>query len=446
MHKHHPNRSAKHIVVPTGSLGRRFLSSLFSVLILAVVILATGATSTGASFSPTPVLVDGAAITGFVAGDISIRPKHTPTRTPTRSATSTPQPPTSTVIPAATKPAVSTPIATATATATGTATTTPTATPGGGAPIYWGAYITGKTYDSTWGDAPWDSRTTAMFEQHAGKGVSIIHWGQAWSHGGQFQNFEPGTFDIVRSHGSIPMINWNPWDWCCGVNQPQWSLSNIIGGTYDSYITQWATAAHNWGHPLFLRMMDEMNGNWYPWSEAVNGNQSGQYVQAWRHIHDIFVAVGATNVSFVWCPNTEYSGSLPLEGLYPGDAYVDWVAIDGYNWGTNPAHYDVWATFAQALGPTYNHLGTLAPTKPVMIAETASTEFGGSKANWITDALTTQIPLNFPRIKALVWFNWNADSMDWVIETSNSAQTAFAQGIASPYYASNVFGNLNGKP
>jgi beta-mannanase len=285
-----------------------------------------------------------------------------------------------------------------------------------------------------------------MFEQHAGKGMSIMHWGQAWYRDGQFQAFEPGTFDIARSHGSIPMINWNPWDSCCGPNQPTWKLSSIISGTYDSYITQWATAGHAWGHPLFVRMMDEMNGSWYPWSEAVNGNRPGEYVQAWRHIRGIFTAVGATNVYFVWCPNTEYSGSLPLEGLYPGDSYVDWVAIDGYNWGTNPAKPDVWASFAQVFGPTYNHLGALAPTKPVMIAETASTEDGGSKATWITDALTNQIPNHFPRIKAVVWFNWDADSMDWVIETSSAAQAAFANGIASPYYASNTFGNLNREP
>ena len=106
----------------------------------------------------------------------------------------------------------------------------------------------------------------------------------------------------------------------------------------------------------------------------------------------------------------------------------------------------MWKSFAQVFGPTYNHLLQIAPSKPVMLAETSSTEYGGSKASWITDALVTQLPLNFPRVRALVWFNWNTDGMDWVIETSSPAQTAFATGIASPHYATNSFGNLNTLP
>jgi len=77
-----------------------------------------------------------------------------------------------------------------------------------------------------------------------------------------------------------------------------------------------------------------MNGNWYPWSEQVNGNHPSQFVQAWQHVHDIFTKLGVTNVTWVWSPNVEYGGSIPLSELYPGSNYVDWVGIDGYNWST----------------------------------------------------------------------------------------------------------------
>jgi beta-mannanase len=30
-----------------------------------------------------------------------------------------------------------------------------------------------------------------------------------------------------------------------------------------------------------------MNGNWFSWSERTNVNQPGEYVAAWRHVHDI---------------------------------------------------------------------------------------------------------------------------------------------------------------
>lgn len=64
---------------------------------------------------------------------------------------------------------------------------------------------------------------------------------------------------------------------------------------------------------------------------------------------------------------------------------------DGYNYGTSPSHDVGWESFYDLFKPTYDELQTLAPEKPVMIAETASTEDGGSKAAWITDALTVQL-------------------------------------------------------
>jgi hypothetical protein len=313
-------------------------------------------------------------------------------------------------------------------------------------PIYWGGYISGSTYDSTWGDAPWDARTLAAFEAHAGKPVSIIHFGQAWQSGsGSLKAFDPVPFTLTRAHGAIPLINWNPWQSCCGANQPAWRLRAIADGQYDVYITQWATAARAWGHPFFLRIMDEMNGVWYPWSEGANGNQPGEFVPAWRHIHDLFTAAGTTNAIWVWNPNTEYNGSLPLEGLYPGDDYVDWVGMTGYNFGPTPRG-DRWLAFSTLFGSLYRHLESIAPNKPVLIGETASTETGGSKAAWITDTLETQLPTAFPRVKALVWFNWTAEGHDWMIESSATAQAAFAKGLALPYYAANDFADLDHTP
>jgi hypothetical protein len=170
----------------------------------------------------------------------------------------------------------------------------------------------------------------------------------------------------------------------------------------------------------------------------------------WRHVHDLFEAEGATNVTWVWSVNIEYPGSSDLLGLYPGDAYVDWVAMDGYNWGTNPAKPDTWKSFSEVFTQTYNRLGQIAPNKPVMLSEFASTEYGGSKADWITDALDVQLQNNFPRVDAVVWFNVNAyeggGRMDWIIESSTSAQNAFSAGFGSSYYAANDFSNLNTSP
>ena len=69
-------------------------------------------------------------------------------------------------------------------------------------------------------------------------------------------------------------------------------------------------------------------------SEQANGNRPGEYVAAWRHVHDIFTSVGANDVTWVWCPNVDPDHKMQsLGSLYPGDAYVDWTCLDGYNWG-----------------------------------------------------------------------------------------------------------------
>src|SRR5207245_1955691 len=127
------------------------------------------------------------------------------------------------------------------------------------------------------------------------------------------------------------------------------------------------------------------------------------YIAAWRHIHDIFTAAGATNVQWVWCPNAEPDGSLPLEALYPGDAYVDWLGLDGFN-----RVAEGWASFSTIFGTSYRRL-TAMTSKPVIIAETSSSEalpgMGVSKAQWIESALTQEIPTSFPRVEVLIWYN-----------------------------------------
>lgn len=310
--------------------------------------------------------------------------------------------------------------------------------------VYWGVWIDG---------VPWDMTKLEQFESTVGKGVSIVHYGQAWQKGGQLQSFYPNVIEKIRQHGAIPMINWSSWDRHGGVDQPDFRLQEIYNGRYDAYLTKWARAAKAWGNPFFLKFNHEMNGNWsYPWAEQLNGNQPGDYVKAWRHVHTIFQREGATNVTWVWCPNHVTSFSTPLQSLYPGDAYVDWTCLHGYNWGGRN-----WLTFTQLFRgvswnpyDSYQQVLDIAPSKPMMLGEWASTEAGdggAKKAAWIRDALQTQIPLHFKQVRAVVWFNWNERSgVDWVVESSQASIDAFASSIASPIYPSNQFSTLSASP
>ena len=274
----------------------------------------------------------------------------------------------------------------------------------------------------------------AAFEGLAGKGLSVVNFSAPFANCSSspcsFYGFPAGEFSGIRAHGSIPFYSWGSQSIPATLNQPDFQLSDVIDGAYDSYIRQFAEAARDWGHPFFLRFNWEMNGGWFAWAEGVNGNAAGEYVAAWRHVHDIFTEVGATNATWVWCPNVNPDGNFQALGsLYPGDAYVDWTGLDGYNWGTNPARPDRWRSFDQLYGSTYREITeTIAPSKPMIVSEIGSTEYGGSKASWIEDMLTT-VPASYPKIRGLLWFEKYDDGMDWPIVSSSAASAAFAAGI-----------------
>jgi len=231
--------------------------------------------------------------------------------------------------------------------------------------------------------------------------------------------------DAARSRGATPLVTWEPWAWGGGVNQPAYALNRVAAGDFDSTITQWGQAIAAWGKPVMLRFAHEMNGNWYPWAEGVNGNQAGDYVAAWRHVHDVVAATGAANVQWVWSPNVPYTGSTALAGLYPGPGYVDIVALDGYNWGTSQT-WSSWVSPVDLLAPGISQLRALAPGKPVLIAETAASELGGSKATWNTD-LVSYLAAQAD-VMGFVWFDMQKET-DWRINSSASSATAFKSAL-----------------
>jgi hypothetical protein len=318
----------------------------------------------------------------------------------------------------------------------------PTPVPTGG-PILWGATIGSHL---TGNQAPWDMSAVTRFEENARKKASMVQFFQPFANcnpGCSFYKFPTNPMESIRQHGSIPVLSWSSQSIPSTKDEPDFQLADVISGRYDAYIREFATQAKSWNHPYFLRFNWEMNGKWFPWHEGVNGNQAGESAKAWRHVHDIFTAVGSDNATWVWCPNVEYSGSTSLASLYPGDSYVDWTCLDGYNWGTNPAKPDKWKSFDTVYKPTYQKIvETIAPSKPMMIGEVASTEYGGSKAAWIREMLA-KVPTDYKKIRALLWFDKFDSNMDWPVETSGSATTAFAEGLQGSVYLGNTFAGLS---
>jgi Glycosyl hydrolase family 26 len=213
----------------------------------------------------------------------------------------------------------------------------------------------------------------------------------------------------------IPLISWEPHH----IN-----FARIADGSLDAMILARAKSSKALGKKFFLDFAAEMNGD-----EAWNGNDAPQYVSAYRHIHDLFVAAGANNVVWAWCPNVTDTpgGNRTTMDYYPGDAYVDWTGVDGYNWGTTDGG---WQTFQQVFQNIYPLLA--AKKKPILIGEMASTEAGGDKAKWIDDIIPT-LRTSFPLIKAVVWFDINKET-DWRISSSPASEKSFIRMANNPYF------------
>jgi beta-mannanase len=270
---------------------------------------------------------------------------------------------------------------------------------------------------------PADLGTVNAFEQAIRRHASVVMWYGDWAHRTPLLQ----QLEAVGARGSMPEITWEPWDASTPVrDQPRYRLRGIIGGRYDPYIRTWARTIAAFGRPVRLRFAQEMNGGWYPWSEAANGNRPHEFVEAWRHVHDLFAREGATNVEWVWSP-----ASITMHAeQYPGTAYVDLVSLSIFNGGTE-LRYRRWRPFGAALERSLQGVRGIAPDKPVEISEVGCAEEGGNKAGWVRQ-LFAWLPQH-PEITSLIWFELQKGS-DWRIESSPAAATAYADSVDAPRY------------
>jgi Tfp pilus assembly protein PilE len=256
------------------------------------------------------------------------------------------------------------------------------------------------------------------------------------------QPFNKTEVDAVYSDDAQAMITWEPFVAGAGVDQPNYQLKDITAGTHDAYIKTWtdSIAATNYDKPIMIRFAHEMNGNWYPWSEQVNGNAAGDYKAAWNYVHGKFTAAGIQDkVDFVWSPNIPYTGSTEFWKIYPGDATVDIVGIDGFNWGDTATFdwQDPWTVFGAGLW----HARDVPTNKPILIGETGSapSQASYSQQKWIGDLVTWLNSAENSDVIGFVWFDhMKGDELDlgegmtnWRIDASQETVDAMKNALAS---------------
>ena len=245
----------------------------------------------------------------------------------------------------------------------------------------------------------------ASFAASVGKKPDLVGQYLAWN-----SSFDAKAVNAAWSYGALYYIAWEPY----GT-----TAQAIADGQSDGYISRFASAVRALNLPVAISFGHEMNGNWYPW--GTDQTSAAQFVAAWRHIHNLFIQAGASNVIWVWNPNV--INGVPQVGLrpyWPGDSYVDWVGITGYFPSSGEE------TFASLYEPTMAEVKQFT-TKPIIIAET-SVETGPSETQ-AARSLVAGVKRR-PGVLGFIWFDFNKAGADWQVESRPAVRAAVAAGVA----------------
>ena len=254
-------------------------------------------------------------------------------------------------------------------------------------------------------------RSISTFEHRIGRPLAIDQLYVPW--GNEFP-MQVVRWDLGR--GSVPMISW------AGTHTNQ-----VAAGVYDRQFRARAVELRDLHRPVMLRWFAEMDGGQYRPIVA----SPASFIAAWRHVHDIFVRAGASNVIWVWCPNALHFVNGVAQQYYPGSSYVDWVGADGYNWAPTLKRAP-WRDFASIFSTFYRW--GLSVGKPMLIGEYGVLERKpGDKAAWYRQT-DNEVRTRFPDIKALIYFNSDLDGYDWRITTSATALAEFRAFATDPYF------------
>jgi hypothetical protein len=235
---------------------------------------------------------------------------------------------------------------------------------------------------------------------------------------------------IWNTLGSVPMIS---------LNTNNYTNAQVISGAADTDIDTYANSLKQWvfgtgaptgGRRVYIRLDWEMNGDFSPWEPPKNSTtcdnlltNEQQYVQMWQYFHNRFMNDGGFTSSQVqWVYSIYYMDVFPtmyastlssctngasdvVTETYPGDAYVDWVGVDGYAYNNGTPYVSPADTF----GPAFTRLRKLT-AKPLSTNEVGvSVHTTGfldntvtNKATWIANYFTY---LESQNVRMSLWFN-----------------------------------------
>lgn len=285
---------------------------------------------------------------------------------------------------------------------------------------WWGIYsLRGRTPTSA----------VTGLEKQVGRHFDIVLRFHDWSTGAG-----PGRFPDAseRTLGRSRMLFF-AWESKLYQGQQPYKWRDIAAGVYDrSVIRPVAERVRAYGKKVFMSFDPEMDRH------IVKGDLKGtpaEYVAAARHVHDVFQQAGAGNVVWVWVvTGTMTRANLPrMLNSYPGDAYVDWVGWDPYNFYT--CHNTAWHSFDDKVGPTYRFLVSKGFAKKPFILPEYGTQYdpaNPARARQWYAPISAVLKQKYPNIAGLVRFD-SGEGCGLQIDSGTGMLTSYAAAGKDPY-------------
>lgn len=187
------------------------------------------------------------------------------------------------------------------------------------------------------------------------------------------------------------------------------TVYDIIDGEYDEYLRDFARQLKDFEHPVLFRLNNEMNGTWTVYSGIASMCDSDVYIEAWRHIYDIFEEEKVDNALWIFNPNDRDYPPLNWNNqscYYPGDGYVHLIGVTGYNTGNyfEKKTGEKWRSFNEIFTHINNRFSVMYSDYPWIVTEFASNSVGGDKQAWIKEMFDSMH--KYPNIKIAVWWSY----------------------------------------
>jgi cellulose synthase (UDP-forming) len=238
-----------------------------------------------------------------------------------------------------------------------------------------------------------------------------------------------GFIDYAASQGRVAMISWEP---RLGPirTEPDPAdaalLGEIAAGNHDPYLRSIAQAVKGTGQPVIFRFAFEMDlesSGLHPWA----GQDPELYRLAYRRVVNVFNAMEATEVRWLWSPSamTDDSGDLIAAPYYPGSAYVDYVGFSAFmywqweEWSPERALTHAYRTPNEYFQRPIEQLGELG--KPIIIPELGAdlhpSAGTAARDEWVIETARQIVAGEYPGVVAVVYFNaqhnWDGYEADW---------------------------------